>query len=105
MPVLDDGKVVGIISERDIIRHLADEGGEILDWRVDRIMTADPVTVTRAEPVLVSLSRMTARRIRHLPIVEEGQLIGIVSIGDLVKYRIDRIEQEAAAMRDYIQTA
>lgn len=105
LPVVDDDGVCGIVSERDLIYCLRDHGAEVLDWPVGRVMTSPAVTVDRATPVLTALAMMTQQRIRHLPIVEDGQLRGIVSIGDLVKYRMDRIEQEAEAMRTYIQSA
>ncbi|HEX8257669.1 MAG TPA: CBS domain-containing protein [Allosphingosinicella sp.] len=105
MPVLREGEVVGIISERDIINCINTDGAAMLDWKVDRVMTTPPITVTREVSVLAALSMMTKRRIRHLPVLEGTSVIGIVSIGDLVKYRIDRIEQEAEAMRAYIQSA
>jgi CBS domain-containing protein len=105
LPVVDDGEVVGIMSERDVIYRLRSDGAHILDWPVSRVMTAPAITVTREVSVLAALSQMTKRRMRHLPIVEEGQLIGIVSIGDLVKFRMDRIQEEAEAMRAYITQA
>lgn len=105
MPVLRDGRVEGVFSERDIIQCLENEGADILDWPVERAMTAPAITVTPDTSELVALSMMTRRRIRHLPVVEGDRLVGIVSIGDLVKFRIDRIEQEAEAMRAYIQSA
>ncbi|MEA3060946.1 MAG: hypothetical protein QOJ94_727 [Sphingomonadales bacterium] len=105
MPVLEGGKVAGIVSERDVIYCLKSDGAAILDWPVSRIMTAPAITIERAVPALAALSQMTRRRIRHLPVVEEGKLVGIVSIGDLVAYRISRIEDEAEAMRAYIQSA
>jgi CBS domain-containing protein len=104
LPVIRDGKVAGIMSERDIIYCLRSDGAAILDWTVEKIMTAPAITVTRDVSVLAALSQMTKRRIRHLPVVEDDRLIGIVSIGDLVAYRIDRIESEAEAMRAYIQS-
>ena len=104
-PVLDGEKVAGIMSERDVIYCLARDGAEILDWTVERIMTSPAITVSPETSVLSALSLMTSRRIRHLPVVEGGRLTGIVSIGDLVKYRLDQIESEAEAMRVYIQTA
>lgn len=104
MPVLKDGAVVGIMSERDVIHCLKSDGAAVLDWPVEKLMTTPAITVAADVSVLASLSMMTKRRIRHLPVVEGGRLIGIVSIGDLVKYRIDRIEQEADAMREYIQS-
>ena len=105
IPVVDDGAVVGIFSERDVIRLIAREGTEALAQPLSAAMTASPVTVRRDDAVIAALSLMTRRRIRHLPVVEDGALIGFVSIGDLVKYRIDRIEADATAMRDYIQQA
>ncbi|HEV2748027.1 MAG TPA: CBS domain-containing protein [Allosphingosinicella sp.] len=105
MPVLRDAKVAGIMSERDVIHCLKTDGAAILDWKVERVMTAPAITVTREVSVLAALSMMTKRRVRHLPVVEGERVVGIVSIGDLVKYRIDRIEQEAEAMRAYIQSA
>ncbi len=105
VPVTKDGKVVGIMSERDVIYCLRSEGAAVLDRTVGEVMTAPAITVTRDVAVLGALSQMTKRRIRHLPVVEDERLIGIVSIGDLVAYRINRIEQEAEAMRSYIQSA
>jgi CBS domain-containing protein len=105
MPVVDGDQVAGVVSERDIIYCLHAEGPAILDWPVARVMTAPAITVTREVAVLSALSQMTRRRIRHLPVVDDGRLIGIVSIGDLVKHRIDHIEREAEAMRSYITGA
>ncbi len=105
LPVLESGNVVGIFSERDVIYGLADLGPAFLQKTVREVMTAPAITITSDTPILSALSLMTRRRIRHLPVVDSGTLIGFVSIGDLVKYRIERIEAEAAAMRDYIQMA
>ena len=106
VPVLDgDSMVVGVMSERDVIYHLASDGAAILDWPVERVMTSPAVTIGKELSVLGALAMITRRRIRHLPVVEDNRLIGLVSIGDLVKRRMDGIEQEAAAMRDYIQSA
>ncbi|SMF61828.1 CBS domain-containing protein [Allosphingosinicella indica] len=105
VPVLKDGAVAGIFSERDVIYCLKSDGASALDWPVEKVMTAPAITVTSDVGVLSALSQMTKRRIRHLPVVEGDRLVGIVSIGDLVKYRIDRIEEEAEAMREYIQSA
>ncbi|WP_338502343.1 CBS domain-containing protein [Sphingomonas kaistensis] len=100
------GEVEGVLSERDIVSCLAAHGDEQLGRRkVADAMTAPAITVGPDSEVLSALALMTARRIRHLPVVTEGRLAGIVSIGDLVKWRIDRIEREAEAMRTYIQTA
>ena len=105
LPVLRDGAVVGVLSERDLVYCLKEHGAKVLDWPVEKAMTSPAVTVTRDTDVLHALALITKRRIRHLPVVEQGALVGLVSIGDLVKFRIDRIEAEAAAMRDYIQSA
>ncbi|MES2097462.1 MAG: CBS domain-containing protein [Pseudomonadota bacterium] len=105
VPVMQGDRVAGIFSERDVIHSLAEHGASALDLAVSEAMTAPAITVGRDESVLGALTLMTERRIRHLPVVEDGQLIGLVSIGDLVKYRIDKIEADAEAMRSYIQTA
>ncbi len=105
VPVLEGGEIAGIFSERDVIYRLREMGAEVLDMPLGHIMTASPVTVDPSTSVMAALSLMTRRRIRHLPVVVNGRMVSFVSIGDLVKYRIDKIESEAAAMRDYIQTA
>ena len=105
VPVLEGQRVAGIMSERDVIYCLRDHGAEVLDWPVSRVMTSPAITAEPGTAVLSALGLMTERRIRHLPVAEGGRLIGIVSIGDLVKYRMDRIEAEANAMRSYIQSA
>jgi CBS domain-containing protein len=105
LPVIDDGRIAGIISERDVIYCLKDHGAEVLDWPVSRIMSSPAITADPSMDVLAALALMTQRRIRHLPVVEGGRITGIVSIGDLVKHRMDRIEAEAEAMRTYIQSA
>ena len=105
VPVMAGASVVGMLSERDIIYCLDSRGADALDRAVDEVMTSPAVTVTRSIPVLAALAEMSRRRIRHLPVVEENRLVGIVSIGDLVQYRIEKVEQEAAAMRAYIQSS
>jgi len=105
VPVLDGDAVAGIFSERDVIHALATHGAAALDQEIGDAMTAPAITVSRGEAVLGALSLMTRRRIRHLPVIEGGRMIGFISIGDLVKYRIDRIEADAEAMRSYIQSA
>jgi CBS domain-containing protein len=104
LPVIEDDRIVGIISERDVIYNLKDHGPDVLDWPVDRVMSSPAITVDPSTEVLSALALITQRRVRHLPVVSGGQLVGIVSIGDLVKHRIERIEFEAQAMRDYIQS-
>ncbi|MBC2776071.1 CBS domain-containing protein [Parasphingopyxis marina] len=103
VPVLDGDTVVGIMSERDLVHIVAAFGAAALDKNVGEVMTSPPITVEKDHSILGALGLMTRRRIRHLPVLDGGELIGFVSIGDLVKYRMDRIEQDAAAMRDYIQ--
>ena len=105
LPVMAGDKIVGIFSERDVIYQLQAQGPAVLDRTVGEVMTAPAVTVAPETDAIEALSLMTRRRVRHLPVVVNGAMIGFVSIGDLVKYRIDRIESEAEAMRAYIQTA
>ena len=104
LPVVDRDGIVGIISERDVIYCLKDHGAEVLDWPISRVMSSPAITVDPSTEVLNALALITQKRVRHLPVVSAGQLVGIVSIGDLVKHRIERIEFEAQAMRDYIQS-
>ena len=105
MPVLSGGELAGIFSERDVIYTLASRGDAALTTPLAEAMTADPVTVAPDTPIMQALSLMTRRRIRHLPVVSDGALVGFVSIGDLVKARLDAIEAEAEALRSYIQSA
>lgn len=105
LPVMADGKVAGIFSERDLLYCFAKSGAEVLNRKVGDVMTSPAITIAPGENVLTALSMMTRRRIRHLPVVDGDTMVGFVSIGDLVKYRMDRIEEEAQQMRDYITTA
>jgi CBS domain-containing protein len=105
LPVMAAGAVAGIFSERDVIYQLQAQGPGVLDRPVGEVMTAPAVTVSPQAGALEALGLMTRRRIRHLPVVSEGAMVGFVSIGDLVKYRIEQAESEAEAMRVYIQTA
>jgi CBS domain-containing protein len=105
LPVVDGDQVSGIMSERDVIYCLRDHGAEVLNWPISRVMSSPAITVDPSTDVLSALALITQRRVRHLPVVSGGHLVGIVSIGDLVKHRIERIEHEAAAMREYIQSA
>lgn len=105
VPVIEDDRVVGIMSERDMIYGIRRDGPAFLDRPVHEAMTKAVITVESSTSPLEALAMMTQRRIRHLPVVDDGRLVGFVSIGDLVKARIERIESEAAAMREYIQTA
>ncbi len=105
VPVLDSGQVVGIFSERDVIHCLQVDGADALRRRIGDVMTKAVKSIGPNESAIGALSLMTQRRIRHLPVIDRDRLVGFVSIGDLVKYRIDRIEADAAAMREYIQSA
>lgn len=103
VPVLSDNGVEGVFSERDLLHAIAADGAGIVDEPVATRMSAPAITVTPGHSVLGALALMTERRIRHLPVVDGGDLVGFVSIGDLVKHRIDGIEADATAMRAYIQ--
>jgi CBS domain-containing protein len=100
-----DRRVVGIVSERDVVRALAERGERALDEPVGQVMTRKVVTCARGETIAAIMESMTAGKFRHVPVVEDGQLVGIVSIGDVVKHRLHEIEHESAALRDYIQKA
>ncbi len=105
LPVYAGGTIAGIFSERDVVNQLARHGPSMLAKTVGEVMTAPAITVDPGTGVLTALALMTRRRIRHLPVIADGAVAGFISIGDLVKYRIERIENEAEAMRSYIQSA
>jgi CBS domain-containing protein len=96
--------VDGIISERDIVSGLADYGASLLDQRVEALMTRAVKTCSAEDTVISVMELMTDRRIRHVPVVQDGALAGIVSIGDAVKSRLQELESEASHLRDYINT-
>jgi hypothetical protein len=100
-----DGAVLGIISERDIVRALAEDGAAALDDAVSRHMTSEVFTTTVGACIHDIMERMTHSRFRHVPVVEDERLAGLISIGDVVKHRIAEIETEHRALRDYIATA
>ena len=100
-----DNRVAGILSERDIVRALNELGANMLNERVDRVMTRKVVTCTESETIASVMELMTAGKFRHLPVVDQGRLVGIVSIGDVVKYRLHEIETESQALREYILMA
>lgn len=97
-----EGVVVGVFSERDLVREIARRGASALNGQVGAAMSREVITARRDESIDDCLARMTDRRVRHLPVVEEVRLVGIVSIGDLVKHRIAVVEAESAAMQAYI---
>lgn len=105
LPVMENARIVGIFSERDVVYRMAEEGTACLDKLVAQVMTAPPITVDKSARIDEALGLMTRRRIRHLPVMDQGAFVGFVSIGDLVKSRIDEVEHEARAMREYITTA
>jgi CBS domain-containing protein len=103
--VEDRDRIVGIVSERDVVRAIAKSGCDALPDKVSEIMTREVMTCTETETINDVMSRMTAGRFRHLPVAANGRLTGIISIGDVVKARIEQVEQEAEEMRAYIATA
>lgn len=105
LPVLDGNKVIGVFSERDLLYDIASTGSAALEKTVGEVMTAPAITVGLSAHAIEALDLMTKRRIRHLPVVENGRMVGFVSIGDLVKFRLELVQAEAEAMRAYIQTA
>lgn len=99
------GRLAGILSERDIVRALADYGAAALALPVGQVMTRNVMTCVEDDDVASLMERMTSGRFRHLPVLRDGKLIGLVSIGDVVKQRVETAEQESEALRDYIRTA
>jgi CBS domain-containing protein len=100
----ENGAIAGVVSERDVVREISRKGVDCLENAVKTVMSKNVVTARPSETVDEGLARMTDRRIRHLPVLDDGKLVGIVSIGDLVKHRIAAVEAEAAAMHAYIAT-
>ena len=96
------GKILGILSERDVVRALVDHGGDLMSMPVSKLMTRAVKTCTPDANIQEVMSEMTRSRIRHLPVVESGKLCGIISIGDVVKNRLDELETETTVLRDYI---
>lgn len=103
--VIEQNEPVGIVSERDIVRCLCAHGASALQLRVREVMTAPLITISPDDSIPSAMELMTDRRIRHLPVLDSGRLVGLVSIGDLVKRRIEEAEQEAVTLKDYIATA
>lgn len=103
IPVVDPGNhIVGMISERDLVRGISQHGGAITGGRVANLMTTEITTCSPTDTVSRLMEVMTERRIRHLPVIWDGQLHGMISIGDLVKARLDEAQQEVEALRSYI---
>jgi len=100
-----DHRVVGIVSERDIVQELAASGAAALDLPLTEVMTRKVITCSASDTISSVMERMTAGKFRHLPVLDQGRLAGIVSIGDVVKHRLQEMEREQSALRDYIQTA
>ncbi len=100
-----DGRVAGVLSERDVVRALAQHGAGALAMPASTFMTADVVSAGPHDSIGRVMEKMTHGRFRHLPIIEEGRLVGIISIGDVVKKRIDEAEHEAQALREYVTQA
>lgn len=96
------GQLCGILSERDLARGLADHGAKLLDLAVSDLMTPEVVTCAPEDPLEKLMQKMTAGRFRHLPVVKDGQMVGIISIGDVVKHRLEELENEAHMLHDYI---
>ncbi|MGD0633309.1 MAG: CBS domain-containing protein [Beijerinckiaceae bacterium] len=100
-----DGKMQGILSERDVVRAIALHGADSLEDPISHYMTADVVTAAEDETVLGVVTKMSNGRFRHMPVIKDGELVGIVSIGDAIKHRLAQIEKEHSALKEYIATA
>lgn len=100
--VIDAGEVVGVVSERDIVRQIAQEGASVLDRTVGAIMTTSVVTCGSADSIDSIAETMTERRIRHMPVVDGGRLVGVVSIGDVVSHRMRQLEKDRGQLEQYI---
>ena len=100
-----DNRVAGILSERDIVRVLGERGADALGDNIAAVMTRKVTTCVEADTVSDIMERMTTGKFRHVPVVEQGRLAGVISIGDVVKFRVEEIERESDALREYIATA
>ena len=103
--VMSKGRIEGILSERDIVRVLGERGASVLDEPVSAVMTRKVVSCRQADTVAAIMEMMTTGKFRHLPVVEEGSVVGLISIGDIVKWRVREYETEQEALREYIKTA
>jgi CBS domain-containing protein len=99
------GRIEGILSERDIVRVLSERGAEVLEEPISNVMTRKVVSCKQSDTVGAIMEMMTLGKFRHLPVVEDGKLVGLISIGDVVKWRVQEYEREQEALRDYIKTA
>jgi CBS domain-containing protein len=103
--VMSEGHLEGILSERDIVRVLGERGAKVLDEPVSAVMTHKVVSCRQSDTVAAIMEMMTLGKFRHLPVVEESRVVGLISIGDIVKWRVREFELEQEALRDYIKTA
>ena len=103
--VMSNGRIEGILSERDIVRVLGERGARVLDEPVSAVMTRKVVSCGQTDTVAAIMEMMTLGKFRHLPVVDEGMVVGLISIGDIVKWRVSEYEMEQEALRDYIKTA
>jgi CBS domain-containing protein len=103
--VMNEGRLEGILSERDIVRVLGERGAAVLEEPVSAVMTRKVVSCKQSDTVSAIMEMMTLGKFRHLPVVEDGKVVGLISIGDIVKQRVQEYESEQEALRDYIKTA
>ncbi|MCP4615923.1 MAG: CBS domain-containing protein [Bradyrhizobium sp.] len=103
--VMSQGRIEGILSERDIVRVLGERGAAVMDEPVSAVMTRKVVSCREKDTVSEIMETMTVGKFRHLPVVEDGKVVGLISIGDVVKWRVGEYEREQEALRDYIKTA
>ena len=102
---MERGRIEGILSERDIVRVLGERGASVLDEPVSAVMTRKVISCKPSDTVSVIMEIMTLGKFRHLPVIDEGRVVGLISIGDIVKWRVREYETEQEALRDYIKTA
>jgi CBS domain-containing protein len=103
--VMSKGQVEGILSERDIVRVLGERGAAVLNEPVSAVMTRKVISCKQSDTVSSIMETMTSEKFRHLPVIEEGRVVGLISIGDVVKWRVREYEMEQEALREYIKTA
>ena len=103
--VMSKGRIDGILSERDIVRVLGERGAQVLDEPVSAVMTRKVVSCRQSDTVAAIMETMTLGKFRHLPVIQEGIVVGLISIGDIVKWRVKEYEMEQEALREYIKTA